>query len=116
MEDFVTFNIAKKLKDKGFQDLCNYYYRIDTGTLFASHKDNWNDDKRCNAPTISQVMKWLRDEKKMYIEICYNYTYYFPIVKLIDCHQTDYVSGRDVYKTYEEAALAGIEYVLDNIL
>lgn len=130
MEDFVNFEIAKKLKEKGFKEQCLAYYTKDSGfyynTSYGSDVENafksFNSrpnhicGKRIDAPTISQVLKWLREEKKLFIEISCNYTDYFPTVRLLDSRQTDYIRGDVVYSTYEQAALAGIEYVLDNLI
>ena len=130
MEDFVPFEIAKTLKEKGFKEECLAYYTKDSGfyynTSYGSDVENafksFNSrpnhicGKRIDAPTISQVLKWLREEKKLFIEISCNYTDYFPTVRLLDSRQTDYIRGDVIYSTYEQAALAGIEYVLDNLI
>lgn len=130
MEDFVSFEIAKKLKEKGFREECLAYYSKDSdfyyNTSYCSDVDcafksfnsrpNHICGKRIDAPTISQVLKWLREEKKLFIEISCNYTDYFPTVRLLDSRQTDYIRGDVVYSTYEQAALAGIEYSLDNLI
>lgn len=123
MEDFVPFEIANKLKEKGFRKPCILYYNSDKVRTWFNEPDiakNFvpttlgNDDVL--APAISQVLKWLREEKKLFIEISCNYTDYFPTVRLLDSRQTDYIRGDVVYSTYEQAALAGIEYSLDNLI
>ena len=86
MEDFVTFEIARKLKEKGFVELClvyytnddriNYNYSHKSGTChrdcYFSHnlmpKDSVSG-KFVDAPTIYQVLKWLRKEKNIDVEI-----------------------------------------------
>ena len=82
---------------------------------------------RCSAPTISQVLKWLRKEKKISIEPTIHCTlkwvsgiYSFDDDGLADFSQYT-VEGTDdtvyiLYDSYEQAALAGIEYVLDNLI
>lgn len=140
MEDFVSFEIAKKLKEKGFREECLAYYTSEY-TLYTNkvvlcddkyleiaeidyeeclYSFNTQKDRLLrtivDAPTISQVLKWLREEKKLFIEISCNYTDYFPTVRLLDSRQTDYIRGDVIYSTYEQAALAGIEYVLDNLI
>lgn len=123
MEDFVDFKLAQKLKEKGFRKPCILYYNSDKVRTWFNEPDiakNFvpttlgNDDVL--APAISQVLKWLREEKKLFIEISCNYTDYFPTVRLLDSRQTDYIRGDVIYSTYEQAALAGIEYVLDNLI
>lgn len=141
MEDFVTFEIAVKLKGKGFKEKCLAYYdeEDNVGLLYNTQytdealpcqytdllqchntdeaETQPDDSENCvDAPTISQVLKWLREEKKIFVEISCIYTDYFPTIRLLDYHQTDYIRGDIIYSTYEKAALAGIEYVLDYLL
>ena len=118
MEDFVSFEIAKKLKEKGVNWTCSHYYRTKSKDLFMIFpREDWsNIEERKNAPTLSQVLKWLREEKKLFIEISCNYTDYFPTVRLLDSRQTDYIRGDVIYSTYEQAALAGVNYCLDNLM
>ena len=136
MEEFVTFEIAKKLKDKGFREecLCHYvgddlYYNIESpianNQFWFSHNkyDNiWHRDN-VDAPTFSQVLKWLREEKKLYVGVTYSpkiegsQDFYYPTIQYIgDYQKTIYVNGSDIYDSYEQATLAGIEYVLDNLI
>lgn len=127
-EDFVPFELAKKLKEKGFDESCYQKYD-DEGYLSFNHIGYINCDKSCDdfcalAPTISQVLKWLREEKKIYIEIfLYNgkYCYFVKSITQIckddlfhECLNED--TTEEEYDSYEQAALAGIEYVIDNLI
>ena len=131
MEDFVTFEIAKKLKEKGFS--CEYPFAMynedgDFFPLYSSDKYYYGiedfDKHDYIAPTISQVLKWLRKEKDMHIEIfLYNGTYSYIVKSItkiyedVNFHQCLNEDTTDMeYETYELAALPGIEYVLDNLL
>lgn len=136
-EDFVSYEIAIKLKEKGFDEPCNMYYHIHNdiadcvGSLeytrdcsydFINSKNKY----RCSAPTISQVLKWLR-ERETRIDIVvypidrstafiggeiYTISIYIDRERDIEINR----NGKDKYRTYEQAALAGIEYVLDNLV
>lgn len=133
MENFVTFEIAKKLKEKGFREKCLLHYES-TGGLYSNSIDtydcpnqelDYSDFLKCyndgnsigliDTPTISQVLKWLRDEK--HIHICtdfdkdMNWFYQIAIYGSMDTTAHDYG-----FKSYEEADLAGIEYVLNNLI
>lgn len=136
MEDFVTFEIAKKLKRKGFSGICSHYYRTKSKDLFMVFPcEDWsNIEERVNAPTISQVLKWLREEKKIHItilvitdfstdadnNICEEWSFWsFYVTNLNDgsaiyddCQRIDSIE----HQSYEESAIAGIEYVLDNLI
>lgn len=121
MSDFVKFELAQKLKEKGFSlEKTEIYGKFDNDGLFHSQLYfNYIETMDCDeiiAPTISQVLEWLRKEKKLFIEISCIYTDYFPTVRLLDSRQTDYIRGDVIYSTYEQAALAGIEYSLDNLI
>jgi hypothetical protein len=88
--NFVTFEISKKVKEKGFPLV--YYI-----------------------PTISQVLKWLRDEKKLHIVIPASFDEgYWWEVRDFNREISEYSDIE--YTSYEQAALAGIEYVLDNLI
>lgn len=130
MEDFVSFEIANKLKEKGFRKPCILYYNSDKVRTWFNEPDiakNFvpttlgNDDVL--APTISQVLKWLREEKNIFIEIfLYNgkYSHFIKSVTQI-CkddlfHKCLDEDTEEEYTTYEQAALAGIEYSLDNLI
>lgn len=138
MEDFVTFEIAKKLKEKGFKEQCLSYYTKDSdfyyNTSYGSDVENafksFNSrpnhicGKRIDAPIIYQVLKWLRDEKKLHIEFVGNACGYLYIVSDIpseggtDRYCSDY-SGPNAGGTwdkYEDCALNAIQYVLDNLI
>lgn len=116
MEDFVTFEIAKKLKEKGFREKVNAYYGKHENIFDVHPALDMNDaDYRASAPTISQVLKWLRDEKFISVEPCatpYNCWYY--MIKYEGVIKVTYTN--DECKSYELAAIAGIEYVIDNLI
>ena len=112
------FEIAKKLKEKGFKDICSHYYRTNSKDLFMVFPcEDWNDIKeRINAPTISQVLKWLREEKDLFIQIMFidKSSYYYEVIDIaadkVKCSVGDYKDSPEL------AALAGIEYIIDNNL
>ena len=136
MKDFVTFELAVKLKERGFSqrpDYFNYSSYYDWDGLRKIHSlsnasvwfdPNISRDNIYFAPTISQVLKWLREEKKIHIEIFLydgKYSYFIKSITQIcendlfhKCLNED--TTDDEYTTYEQAALAGIEYVLDNLI
>ena len=153
--DFVTFEIALKLKEKGFMERCLAYYDVDdnVGLLYNTQYTDeilpcqYEDLLQCHnteeaetqsddsgtcvdAPTISQVMKWLRKEKNFHLMVYILndssedadgriiQEWFFWSFGVQNCNSGDYAyEGDDVeYESYEEAALAGIEYVLYNLI
>ena len=120
--DFVSFEIAKKLKDKGFPQVKEntiamydedgeWYSMAETIGEAYSFEDF--DEHDCVCPTISQVLKWLREEKKIYVSVEVEREDWFEY-KIVQIIKNTRRTGTRVYKTYIEAILAGIEYVLDN--
>ena len=129
MGDFVTFDMAKKLKEKGFpQNMCNDGY-------ITEEDDGYNIGDRegilfipdclpyIAAPTIYQVLKWLREEKKISVEKNFGMhpyegsaCWYCTIVKISESGVREVLDNFgetcNVFDSYEDAALAGIEYVL----
>ena len=110
--EIVSFELAKKLKEKGF----NYETRdiYERNTLACRYED-------VPKPTISQVLKWLREEKELYIEIYMYHNCYLWEIYNTKIYDTDFTQKSEKYsdieyETYELAALAGIEYVIDNNL
>lgn len=123
MEDFVTYEIAKKLEAKGMGNNGNYGYN-DKGEICVPVY-NLDDDQvkaMCPCPQIHEVLKWLRDEKKLFVDIGMAYNKYY--VGICKTDEFDEFMGRQVIEhvfgmpnnTYEKAALAGIEYVIDNLI
>lgn len=142
MEDFVTFKIAKKLREKGFpQHWSNDYYieenEYEDNFEVGSHYDGYFIPEHLPtvaAPTISQVLKWLREEKKIFITVNITYCYEddenpFPTnLKMKPILKGYYYSVWDLnnlndknshfkyFESPELAYLAGIEYVLYNLI
>jgi predicted ATP-grasp superfamily ATP-dependent carboligase len=114
MEDFVPYKLAKKLEEKGFnpQKQSNYLYY--NGEL-VEVKDHYNISPYEIAPTISQVLKWLREEKK--IEVVVLGQNYIEGPYFADVFTKDGLMNKaEPYPKYELAATAGIEYVIDNLI
>ena len=129
MEDFVNFETAKKLKEKGFNlEKTEIYGKFDSDGLFHSqlyfNYIETMDYDEIIAPTISQVLKWLREEKKLHIEFVGNACGYLYIVSDIpseggtDRYCSDYSGPNDggTWDKYEDCALNAIQYVLDNLI
>jgi hypothetical protein len=123
MEDFIPLELALKLKEKGFNIPFYFYYRTDEKPLLH-HANVTNplvycdkiDDEVVIAPTIYQVLKWLREEKKIhiYMDVCKE-GWFFEVKCLRSLYMINTVLF-DKHKSYEQAALAGIKYVIDNNL
>lgn len=113
-EDFVSFDLVKKLKEKGYTlDTAHHY--DDNGGIVVSLVEF---DERCvyPCPEIHQVLKWLREDKKIFVEIVITpMGLYKPMIYDIGGFKKPY---RDISPriNFNEAAIAGIEYCLDNLI
>lgn len=166
MEDLVTFEIALKLKEKGFDEGCEFtfynHYRV-RDEIYGKHpglSDDGYEDLRkkyggpykdeevyghyieplklysrnstigvnpitkqkvptnelCSCPNIYQVMKWLR-HKEIFIDVQFNRFYKRFKVYAYGMSENSYDMHEDhFFNTYEDAAIAGIEYSLDNLI
>lgn len=132
--DFVDFDLAKKLKEKGFPQhwsdqnyILENEYEDDFFEVGAKYPVDVIYDyiPTIAAPTISQVLKWLRTEKEIDIVIypidaCtvfmggekYILSVYIRRKRYYKLHH----DNKDKYVKWEDAAIAGIEYVLNNLI
>lgn len=135
MEDFVTFELVIKLKEKGFREDCIAYYHTDGELLYNRDQYRGGDYKsllrsynslpknpigceQIDAPTIYQVLKWLRKEKKVHIGFGYSphKKWRYVVMYLDDRFYNKPTLAVDGFLEIEQAALDGIEYVLDNLI
>lgn len=134
-EDYVSFEIAKLLKEKGFDSVCHshYYpfhypdgsikYEKDMGAQKGT-KTWYNVYSLKNlpkdhylAPTLQMAMKWLREVHNIHItmevENNGNYIGYLYHTTGVNIQGWD----RRLSKTsYEEACEAAIKYCLENLV
>ena len=127
-EDYVSFETAKLLKEKGFHEVCKCQY--------GRHGDiGWTPSNNGNVttfarPTLQMAMKWLREVHHLYIDVGFGNDYKGEFLYMGDIYDLtkeainakykpiieadDYLS--DNPKTYEEACEAAIKYCLDNLI
>ena len=129
-EDYVSFEVAKLLKEKGFDELCDKKYNgyksiVPAGKMIELWQNSEFDaDEECSAPTLQMAMKWLRKEHKLSVRPRYDevedekehlyYVWFFDILSM-NPYKT-LVEPVQGYSTYEEAAEASIKYCLENLI
>ena len=123
VEDYVSFETAKLLKEKGFDypTLRHYYYDEDGDLLFSA----WRVDNGKNgffAPTLQMAMKWLRDVHHLVIQIEFidflehGEVWLYSIIERKTIKQ---LTSRDedfTEHSYEEACETAIKYCLENLI
>ena len=118
-EDFVSFEIARLLKEKGFDIYVSSFYDVD-GEFSRKEADwNWNIGSRYSAPTLQMAMKWLREMHGLYV-VVRPYVTEEGILSLFDIKS---IKEKDIvvnirtktgFDSYEEACEAAIKYCLEN--
>ena len=124
-EDYVSFEIAKLLKERGFDEPCNNrYYETHCGFDLGSdpgytnsHWEDWYKDtgvRNYSAPTLQMAMKWLREKHHIFIRVIQSHIeyctceIYYNIVR--------YYDFRESFNSYEEACETAIKYCLKNLI
>lgn len=128
-EDYVSFEIAKLLKEKGFDDCANSF--LENGNMFPTcivrRKEHYP------APTLQMAMKWLREVHGLHIDVFVgeDESYDADSVIVEQWHfWTYYITTTDgefvynayeefdvvEYQTHEEACEAAIKYCLEILI
>lgn len=128
-EDYVSFEVAKLLKEKGFDWECIGYYVDDEPNdikySFLGETNSTWESRCCSAPTHQMAMKWLREVYKLEVRSTYDYdkdSWWGNINPMFE--ETD--ENTNVYqkalrfdyqgKSYEEAVEAALKYSLENLI
>ena len=130
-EDYVSYEVAKLLKEKGFNERSAASYdpkgQLQEGRAYWNKTPIWYA-----APTHQMAMKWLREvyHIEMYITFGFpfiddkqQYKYFWSIVKVCDNHleypMDDPGSAsynEEMADSYEEAVEATLKYSLENLI
>ena len=144
-EDYVSFDTAKLLEEKGFDEAC--YRWADNKSMYVEGEwQPWNKSGHATAiPTLQMAMKWLRETHSILLAVDYDYectdtSYFYKIYRLGEHGKPESVAVKGVsydkdgnptehivfyrdyersysdYGTYEEACEAGIKYCLENLI
>lgn len=122
-EDYVSFETAKLLKEKGFDGWCDHFYDFypETGEVHICGCDEHNNSRyedEYSMPTLNVACKWLRENYHLHIlfEITnpsqINPKYYFIVWDTST--QNSYLV--DLFDSYEEACEEAIKYCLENLV
>lgn len=136
-EDYVSFEIAKLLKEKGFDEstsmvYMSYDHLCKLNRYDSIRNSNYNDITKnyfeYTAPTLQMAMKWLRKVHNIHIELNWdkgNQLYSFQIWK--PGKYKPEISSLDLWRIYkddnhfgewiyEQACEAAIKYCLENLI
>ena len=115
-EDYVSFETAKLLKEKGFEGFTLFSYS-NRGSTMCGHWENEIDWlPKC---TLQMAMKWLRESHNINIDIVPIWNQkrfeYQVFVVTPENAKHCYIDDK-LYLGYEEACEAAIKYCLENLL
>ncbi len=135
---FVSKYLAIKLKEKGFDKPCFGYYQEDEfilnitsihlpfgGNVVDTMIRHRGENDIVDAPTIEQVLEWLREEKNIIVTVgtFTNVSMSRFVIKIIQIVDKDsltehFLKGciEKFYVNYDDAILAGIEYVVEHLI
>ena len=127
-EQYVSYEIAKLLKEKGFceENVYCYYqgdYKNDSTDIWRGEcKFNWNIyDDSYSAPTQQMAMSWLEETYSFFIEISRsidlngNYHYFYMILDKT-CKYVSSASKDNNYSSKSDAVEAALEYILTKLI
>ena len=123
-EAYVSLEVAKLLKEKGFDEKCYAFYEYDSKEFYREERitccNSRSDDYA--APTHQMAMAWLREVHNIFIVIephMYDYINEKNLSYVISLWQGDNysenITSKD-YPTYEQAVEAALKYSLKNLI
>lgn len=119
-EDYCSYEVAKLLKENGFNYFC--FYGWDEQLFDKNYPRNFslgfdNKEHWISCPTHQMAMKWLREAYRIDIVIeifdpsVKNRKYYCMIW---DGNNNSYIL--DLFNSYEEAVEATLKYCIENLI
>lgn len=132
-EDYVSFEVAKLLKEKGFDESISMVYMSHGNLCKCTRYDsicnsNYNDITKnyfeCTAPTHQMAAKWLREEHNLSIDnTCSIRGFYCSIVHIVKDKSGRIIDVEDsadwetpYCKTLEEAFDKALKFCLENLI
>lgn len=126
-EDYVSFETAKLLKEKGFDEPCYDFYDSDGIQHHCGTREPVVSDGTVSiaAPSLALTMKWLREKHHYYIQVmldswaCGGHMGYYVVIQKTDSDfemMLQNVVEEVFYQTHEEACEAAIKYCLTNLI
>lgn len=123
-EDYVSFEVAKLLEEKGFNRVVfknSPHYAYNADGQFSG--PSW--DAEYPAPTLQMAMKWLREVHNLHCAVDYDYVlgWYCQITSLTETVEDRYKEMKyyhpdkdSGFSSPEEACEAAIKYCLENLI
>ena len=124
-EAYVSSEVAKLLKEKGFNEPIWTRYEDGNEVIFGDKYD-WNNSPmgQISAPTHQMAIAWLREEKNILIYVYpiidlpvkNNYTFYWRWDGKKKRHDAPHIGDKHNYESPEQATEAALKYSLENLI
>lgn len=128
-EAYVSLEVAKLLKEKGFNEATNRYYNAqydEIRTVSDTFMTYWNSEEHMKVlmmegaiaiPTHQRAMAWLREVHNLWLEISPEGKglWYREVYSLTDEEYIPNSNGHKI-KSYEDAVETALKYVLENLI
>lgn len=113
-EDYVSFETAKLLKEKGFDGKC--HLSQDCVETKYEEGGDWISETTTTIgiPTLQMTMKWLREVHKLYMYTAFSGMEEVWFSRIYD--NDKHLKDLDDFNTYEEACEEAIKYCLENLI
>ena len=117
-EDYISFEIAKHLKEKGFDEECRAFYvkskECGIELFHAKEPYNYNNNVHpcTSAPTLQMTMKWLREVHHITIGI----TFSLDIITYEIQKDEEFITAIGSSRSYEDMVEDAIKYCLENLI
>ena len=111
-EDYVSFEVAKLLKEKGYDEECGLAIGVNSreGERYITHRTNSElPHDICSKPTLYEAQKWLREKHNMEVSVAYcrNRISWYYWIGLLSYNDGEVKFGFN-FLSYEEALNKGI--------
>ena len=123
-EDYVSFEVAKLLKEKGFDWECISYYVDDEPhdikySFLGETNSTW-ESRCCSAPTHQMVMEWLREVHNLHIVIDRGPKGYHILIERLPSGTAIYITREIIGTTYinpfKKAVECAIKFCLEKLI
>ena len=138
-EDYVSFETAKLLKEKGFPQEYDIYHSmvyneedyedeyevqrmvVETQFVKAGTLSSYPvgvPEPKCYCPTLQMAMKWLRKIYHIHIRLINSTdeSYRYEIYPIEGKYKSSCFTNHCYYETYEQAADIAVKYCLENLI
>ena len=122
-EDYCSYEVAKLLKEKGFDESCDKYYPLKGGEVeeLTLYELNYHRSQFIKASTHQMAMKWLREVHGLFISISnddldYNWQIFDIKNRTKDLDPICLTGSYAGHRKYEQAVETALKYALENLI